>query len=179
MKLEYILIFSDFLEYQLYVSSKSESHKKSRNKSRIIVPIIYVILGLILLLIDKTIVAIAFFLFSLLWFLFYPFYSKYRYKKHFETHIKESYKNRIGKKVKLNFDSNSDFVETSDLGSQSKIMDSEFKKLIELKEHFFLKLKSDMSIIIPKRAIPDQDMFKKLFLDINLEYIDDSNWEWK
>jgi len=54
MKLEYTLNFTDFLEYQLYVSSKSELHKKNRNKTRIVVPIIYIVFGLYILFIKKT-----------------------------------------------------------------------------------------------------------------------------
>ncbi|NRD20952.1 YcxB family protein [Winogradskyella eckloniae] len=179
MKLEYTLNFSDFLEYQLYVSSKSELHKKNRNKSRIVVPIIYIILGAFILFIKKTELAIAFFGFAVLWFLFYPLYSKWKYKKHFEKHIKENYKNRIGKKATLNFDKDADFIEASDFGTQTKIQDSEFDKLIELKDYYFLRLKSELSLIIPKRAVSDQEKFKKLFSDINLEYVNELNWEWK
>ena len=179
MKLEYTLNFSDFLEYQLYFSSKSELHKKNRNKSRFVVPIIYIIFGLFILLIKKTELAIAFFVFAALWFLFYPLYSKWRYKRHFEKHIKENYKNRIGKLAVLNFDKNADFIETSDSGTQTKIQESEFDKLIELKDHYFLRLKSELSIIIPKRAISEHEEFKKLFSDINLEYVNEVNWEWK
>ena len=53
MKLEYALDYSDFLEHQLYISSKSELHKKNRNRSRIIVPIIYIGLSLFLSFINE------------------------------------------------------------------------------------------------------------------------------
>lgn len=179
MKLEYTLNFSDFLECQLYVSSKSELHKKNRNKSRIVVPIIYIVLGLFILYLKKTELAILFFAFAVIWFLFYPLYSKWKYKKHFEKHIKENHKNRIGKKAILNFDKDSDFIETADFGTQTKIQNSEFDKLIELKDHYFLRLKSELTLIIPKRAVSEQEKFKKLFSDIDLEYVDELNWEWK
>ncbi|MGG5486029.1 YcxB family protein [Gaetbulibacter sp. PBL-D1] len=179
MKIEYTLNFVDFLEYQLYASSKSELHKKNRNKSRIVIPILYIILGFFILYITKSASAIAFFAFAILWYSFYPLYSKWKYKKHFEKHIKENYKNRIGKKIVLNFDKEVDFIETSDFGTQTKIQDSEFDKLIELKNHYFLRLKSELSLIIPKRAISEQEKFKKLFSDIDLDYINESNWEWK
>ncbi|MCD2258729.1 YcxB family protein [Psychroserpens luteolus] len=179
MTLHYTLNFDDFLEYQLYASSKSKQHKKNRNKSRLVIPIIYVILGLVMFFLKRTELAILFILFALLWYIFYPLYSKGRYKRHFENHIKEHYKNRIGKENVLTFGDDTDFIETSDFGSQSRIQDSEFDKLIELKEHYFLKLKSELSLIIPKRAVTDHDKFKKLFTDIDLDYVNELDWEWK
>jgi Ca2+/Na+ antiporter len=179
MKLEYSLDFSDFLEYQLYVSSKSELHRKNLRKARNFVPLLYIALGFILLFIQEAELAIVFFVIAVLWFLFYPLYARRKYKKHFEKHIKENYKNRIGKKVILNFDKDADFIEASDFGTQMRIQDSEFDKLIELKNHYFLRLKSELSIIVPKRAVAEQAAFKKLFSDINLEYVDELDWEWK
>ena len=179
MKLEYALNFEDFLEYQLYTSSISELQKKNRNKTRIIVPIIYIIFGILIVFTKKIELAIIFFAFAVIWYLFYPLYSKWKYKKHFENHIKENYKNRIGKKATLNFEKDADFIETSDFGTQTKIMSKEFDKLIELKEHYFLRLKSELSLIIPKRAVSDQEKFKVLFSDLEIEYVNELNWEWK
>jgi len=179
MKLEYTLRFSDFLEYQLYASSKSKLHKKNLRKIRIVVPIIYIAFGMLMLYIQYLNQAIAIFGIALLWYLFYPLYSKWKYKKHFENHIRENYKNRIGKEVSLNFHKDMNFLETSDSGTQSRIKDSEFDKLIETKEHYFLRLKSELSLIIPKREVIDHENFKKLFSDLNLEYVNESNWKWK
>jgi hypothetical protein len=68
---------------------------------------------------------------------------------------------------------------TSDSGIQTKIKNSEFDKMIELKEHYFLRLKSELSLIIPKREIADQETFKKSFSDIDLNYVNDLDWKWK
>ncbi|WP_298761308.1 YcxB family protein [uncultured Psychroserpens sp.] len=179
MTLNYTLNFDDFLEYQLYASSKSKRQKQNRNKSRLVIPIIYVILGLVMFVLKKTELSILFILFALLWYVFYPLYSKGRYKRHFENHIKENYTNRIGKENELTFGDEADFIETSSFGSQSRIQESEFDKLIELKDHYFLKLKSELTIIIPKRAVTDHAEFKKLFTDIDLDYVDELDWEWK
>ena len=45
MNINYQLTNLDFLEHQLYTSSKSELHKKRRFRSRIIIPILYLVLG--------------------------------------------------------------------------------------------------------------------------------------
>lgn len=180
MKLQYTLSFSDFLEYQLYFSSKSKVQQKNRKKSRIIVPIIYAVLILIAaLIIGNYILAITFTIIAVIWYLFHPIYAKYRYKKHFDKHVKENYKNRINKDVTLIFNNTSNTIEGVEAGIQTIINYSEFDTLIEVKDHFFLKLKSEVSLVIPKHAVDNINAFKALFLDYNIKYLDDTTWEWK
>ena len=178
MKLEYELTNEDFLIYQLYTSSKSELHKKKRNRSRIIIPIIYVLFGLYSYYNYKNLVGpIIWIGIALLWFILYPLYSRWRYKKHFEKHIEENYKNRVNQPSQLEFDS--DFMDTKDFTSQSKIQYSELKEFIELPEHFLIKLASDLSIIIPKHAVDNVDGLKSKMSELKIEYVDETNWLWK
>lgn len=88
MKLIYVLSFSDFLEYQLYFSSKSEVQQKNRKKSRNVVPLIYAILIILVLFLNQYLIATTFTIIAIAWYLFHPLYAKHRYKKHFEKHIK-------------------------------------------------------------------------------------------
>ena len=177
MKLKYELNNSDFLEYQLYTASKSKVHKKKRRNSRIILPILYFLIGVYLLTRDRIYLAIVILMLGLLWFIFYPFYSRYRYKRHYKNHIKENYKNRVNTPVQLEFDS--DFIDTIDYSAQSKIKASSFEKLVELQNHFFLTLASDQSLIIPKRVVTDQGLFKQKVSELNVEYVNELNWKWK
>ena len=178
MKLEYLLTNVDFLEYQLYTSSKSKLHQKKRFRSRLIIPIIYFLFGLYLS--NKNDDKLTLFLFavvSILWFVFYPKYSKWKYKKHFKKHIEENYKNRINKSVEIIFDD--EFIKAKDYTSESKINLSELKELIETKSHFFLKLQTDLSLIIPKHSIDNQEKFVKKVIDYGTKYTDELSWVWK
>ena len=178
MKLKYSLTNDDFLEHQLYEASKSKRIKNNRFKTRITFPIIYVILGIAWLLInDRLFFPITMFLLAALWFLFYPIRSKKNHIKHYRNHIEETYKNRINKLVEIEF--KEDYTYTKDSGSESKIKTSEIKTLIELKNHFFLKLKTDLSLIIPKKEIINIENFKKEFVKLNIPIIDELNWEFK
>lgn len=178
MNLNYKLSNLDFLEYQLYTSSKSKLHKKKRFRSRIIVPIIYLLLGLYTVNKNQdNRIGIIFVAIAVIWFLFYPMYSKWRYKKHFQKHVKENYKNRIDKQVSIDFDKKS--MNVKDFTSESKINGTELKELIETKNHYFIKLTTDLSLIIPKEAVTDKLEFKKRITDFGAEYIDELNWEWK
>lgn len=178
MNLNYKLTYSDFLEYHLYATSKSKLHKKKRFWSRIIVPIIYLLLGLYLAIKSQEIeIGIFFAGIGIAWFLLYPMYSKWRYKKYSQKHVEENYKNRINKLVEINFNENS--VNTKDFTSESKIKGSELKELIETKEHFFLKLATDSSLIIPKHVVTDFDEFKIKVTNLGANYVNELNWVWK
>jgi len=178
MNINYQLTNSDFLEYQLYTSSKSELHKKRRFRSRIIVPIIYLLFGLYLANKNEDNgIGIVFAGIAILWFLFYPVYSKWRYERHFKKHVEENYKNRINKPVEIDFNENS--VNAKDFTSESKISGTELKELIETKNHFFIKLTTDLSLIIPKHSIENQAELKKRVTELGAEYVNELNWEWK
>ncbi len=178
MNISYQLSNSDFLEYQLYTSSKSELHKKRRFRSRIIIPIIYLLFGLYLAnKNDDNGIAIVLAGIAILWFTFYPIYSKWRYKRHFQKHVEENYKNRINKPVEICFDENS--VNVKDFTSESKINGTELKEIVETKKHFFIKLTTDLSLIVPKYSIENQTEFKKHVTELGAEYVDELNWEWK
>ncbi|QNK78200.1 YcxB family protein [Winogradskyella sp. PAMC22761] len=178
MNINYQLTNSDFLEYQLYTSSKSELHKKRRFRSRIIVPIIYLLFGLYSAITNENIgLGIVFVVIAILWFSLYPKYSKWKYGRHFKKHVEENYKNRINKLVEIDLNENS--VNVKDFTSESKINGNELKELIETKDHFFIKLTTDLSLIIPKHSIENQTEFKKCVTELGAEYVDELNWEWK
>lgn len=178
MNLNYKLTSTDFLEYQLYASSKSEYHKKKRRNSRFLIPIIFLIYGIYLTLKDDNYIGILVFgITAILWFIFYPNYSAWRYKKHFKKNVEENYKNRIDKPVEIIFDENS--VNAKDFTSESKINGTELKELIETKNHFFIKLTTDLTLILPKHSIENQKELKKRVIELGAVYIDELNWEWK
>ena len=178
MKINYQLTNTDFLEYQLYSSSKSESHNKKRRNYRFFGLILFLLYGFYLLKKDENLNgALVFGIGAILWFLFYPKYSKWRYKDHFKKHVEENYKNRINTPVEIDFDQNS--VNAKDFTSESKINGTELKELIETKDHFFIKLATDLSLIIPKHSIDNKTEFKKRVTELGAEYVDELNWEWK
>ena len=113
---------------------------------------------------------------AIFWYAMYPLYAQWRYKRYFEKHVEENYKNRINKPVELIIDENA--VNAKDFTSESKINGSELKELIETKNHFFIKLTSDLSLIVPKHSVEDQPEFKKLLTELGAKYVDELDWEW-
>lgn len=178
MKLNYKLTNSDFLQYHLYASSKSALHKKRRFQTQIIIPVIYILTGIYFMIkYDSYVIIAAFSAIAILWFAFYPKYSGWSYKKHFRKHIEENYKNRINTPAEIEFVA--DGVLTKDHTSESRIKGSEIKNLIEIKNHYFLKLSTDLFIIIPKQVIKNEAEFKEKVTALGVQYVNELDWKWK
>ncbi|MFT5864184.1 MAG: hypothetical protein ACI828_002858 [Flavobacteriales bacterium] len=168
----------DYLVHQLYTSSKSKSHINKRFRSRIIVPIVYLLLALFLVYAKKdNRIGFVFVGVGFLWFLLYPMYSKWRYERHYRKHIEEHYKNRNNIPTEIVFGEG--VINATDATSQTKINGTEVKELIELKDHFLIKLKTDLAFILPKHSIGDIAMLKSRVTHFGAVYVDDIQWAWK
>ena len=178
MNLKYQLTPDDYLQYQLYNSSRSEIQNKRRFRSRVVFPILYSLLGLIFALVKANVsYFIPLLIIALIWYVVYPIYSKWKYRRHFQKHIKANYQNKVNQDLETKINNNSLFL--IDHLSESRINRSQLKGLIETQYHFFVKLASDSAVIIPKRAIKNQPEFIKLLTKLGTEYVDEKAWEWK
>lgn len=178
MKLNYQLSNSDFLEYQLYTSSKSKVQNTRRFRFRTLFTIVYIGFGLFSYFInDNAPLALIFAAIAILWYLFYPMYSKWVYKRHFRKHINEHYSNRINTSMEMEILQNSILIK--DATSQSSIDATGIKDLIEIKDHFFILSKTDMALIVPKKSIGDIAEFKETVADLGVSYVNALNWRWK
>ena len=95
------------------------------------------------------------------------FYGKY---------IRENYSNKLNKTIEIIIEK--DFIFVNDSTSESKIPVSEFEKLIEIGDAFFLRLKSGTSYIIPKSAV-DAVAFKSEISRLHIPITEETNWKWQ
>ncbi|MFK5983602.1 MAG: YcxB family protein [Flavobacteriaceae bacterium] len=174
MKFQYSLDENDFLINLLYRNSTSELQKKKLLRSRVLIPIIYILFATSFLYKQNYTTAIVFIIIGALWFVFYPIYSKRRTKNYYIKFIKENYTNRIGVLSILEF--KPDYIFASDKGSESKINSSELEKLIEIQDYFFLDTYQKQSLIIPKKIIENLDEFYSTMANYNIELISEKNW---
>lgn len=178
MTINFELTNADYLVHQLYISSKSKSHIKKRFRSRIIVPIVYLLLALFLVYAKKdNRIGFVFVGVGFVWFLLYPMYSKWRYERHYRKHIEEHYKNRINIPTEIVF--GEDDINATDATSETRINGTEVKELIELKDHFLIKLNTEVAFILPKHAIEDIAKLKSQITHFGAVYVDDVQWVWK
>ncbi len=177
IELNYSLTHEDLLENQLYLASKSERFLKSFKKGRFIVPLIHLFIGCFLFFNDNSISGLLlFFGMGTLWYVGFPWFYKKRYTNHYTRHIKDTHKDTPEPITQLKF--TDEWLEAIEENSESKINNTEFDTLIELRNHFVLRLKMPGSIIIPKRAITDISILISHFQKLNVTVVDETSWKW-
>jgi len=181
MNLDYSLDKADFLEYQLYTASRSEITKKSIRKSRYLIPIVYVMLGLISLFLKEIFFGFLILGIALSWYFLFPLYNRGRYVRHFSKYLDEHYKNKYEKLVNVYF--SDDFIETSDFTGSSKIKIKEIAEVNEIRDYIFIKITTSETLIIPKNKIQNIDdlneRLMKIVSDLGINHNIDLNWKWK
>lgn len=181
MTIGYKIDENDFLTHQLYIASKSDRIKKKRQRSRVMVSLIYVAFGLLFFIEDSLSLSIIFFIIGILWFFIYPLFERRHYVKHYKGFIKENYKDRFNRISTLEF--NDDFILAKDNGSESKILTTEIDEINEIPSTIFVRLKGGQSIILPKDKIADianvTSRLKELAEYLKIKYDIDEKWEWK
>lgn len=177
MKLKVKLTKEDFLVHQLYAASHSVMIKKKRAMSRLLIPIIYIGVGVYFYFQDDWTISYVFCGIAVLWFFVYPLYSRRRYKRHFRKYVEENFKNKFDNENEWSIDK--EFIRVKDEKSESKVSIQEVKQLVELADHFLIKLRSGLSIIIPKHIVPDKKYFRREFESLGIERKDDTNWKWR
>lgn len=181
MTIEYKIDENDFLNYQLYVASKSERIKKKRLRSKVIVSLIYVAFGLLFFFEDKHLLTILFFIIGFFWFFLYPLWEKKHYIKHYKGFIKENYQERLDRTATLEL--NNEVIIAKENGSESKVLTTELEEIAEIPSTIFIKLKGGQSFILPKSKIANIDnvraRLKELANYLKITYSIDEKWEWK
>ncbi len=181
MTIDYKIDENDFLTHQLFVASKSDRIKKKRQRSKIILPLIYVVFGLLFLFQGKISLAVIIFILGLLWFFIYPLWERQHYIKHYKGFIKENYKDRLERIATLEF--NNDFILAKDNGSESKVLTTELEEIFEIASTIFVRLKGGQSFILPKDKISNYDTLKARLKDLanylKIKYETDEKWEWE
>ena len=84
MTLKYTLTEDDYLQHQLYIASKTNRIKKKRRQSWITMVFVFVALTVLLFQTDNILLSFYFGVLSILTLIFYPFYLKKHYKKHYQ-----------------------------------------------------------------------------------------------
>lgn len=176
MRLSYRLDEKDFLEFNLYTASKSESFNKKMNRGMIMLIVIIILLG-VYLAIEKhfewlaypaaLIVVVIF---------FYKKYYKWRLKKSYQKYIRTNHSTQIAKEEILELKPKSVYVKNQ-LGEGS-IGYKDVMHLTEIKNHMMLLLRSGTSIVVPKKEIEDLTEFKSIFIGKKIPFTSDMEWKW-
>ena len=172
---------NDHLTFQLYNASKKPSVRKSRITGWIITTTTFLLMGLLFLQQNNTWAARYFFVLSGITLVFYPFYSRWRYKNHYRKHVRETFKNSFDDDCTL--DIREESIITRDNGSEVKVSTDQILEISEIRDYYFIKIRSGASFIIPKLKVDnlarmEQDL--KMLVDKKvIPFNVDLDWKWK
>jgi len=181
MEIDVKLEHADYLTYQLFTASMSKHIQKRRKIEWLLSTLFFLFLCFLFFLTQNRMLFFYFAALTILCLIFYPKYSRWRYKKHYSKYMKNVFSNNFGKIAHIKF--TPDNIETSDNESELKIKYSQVKDVSEITTHFFIHLNSGSSIIIPKKKSAEinhiQNYLKTLCKEKGLKYNTYPNWKWK
>ncbi len=181
MTIEFELDKDDFLAHQLYISSKSERVKNKRRFNRFVYSALYFVLAVLFFFQDNIVKAVLLLSLAILWFVLYPLWERKRYIKHYQSFIRENFKDRFNKPAIVVLEG--DVILARDGGSESKVSTSELVEIVEIPTNIFLRLKGGQSFILPKNKLAEVDKvierLKSLAAGLGIEYREELHWKWK
>lgn len=175
MKLEYTLKEEDYLSYQLFSSSTNSRIQRNRRNGWFGLTAISFVIALLFYNRDFNLF-IYFVVVGIMILLFYPLYFKWRYRRHYRVHIRETYEPSFGEPIVVEL--GDEYIRTKDRIGEGKYKLSEFLEVNELPDYFFLRLYTNLSLIIPKKEVTDVDVLRAKFEEIKLKVNDFRQWKW-
>lgn len=169
MKINYKIEAGDFLAFQMFTASTDEIIQKRKRKSRFFYSVLFGMASVFCILNDTLFVGIYFGLLSITMALFYPHFFRWRYKKQYANFIARNYSKRFGEPAELEI--TKDFIYSKDKVADGKVKLSEIENIHETEFHFFIKMNSGMSFILPKRELESVEGFKESIQQLKLEII--------
>lgn len=172
---------NDYLTFQLYTASQNPQVKRMRLMSWILTTIVFLCCAFLFYQSANQLLAWYFLICAGLSAVLYPFYSRWRYKRHYLKHIQNTYKHKFGTESDLSF--TEDAIINKDLNGEIKFNISEIEAIHEIKDYYFIKSKGGLSLIVSKLKSKNIDFVqkhieqlvneKKIPLHVNLE------WKWR
>jgi hypothetical protein len=181
MNINFKITEQNYLTFQLYLASKSQSILKKRKRTRLVVPILYSVFSISLFVLESPFLAVGFAAFAMLWFFFYPLWEKGKYVKYYQKIIQENHKSRIGVDIKIELQN--DYLFTASGGTEAKISTSEIIEIVELKDLILIRLDVTQAFVIPKDKITELlaliGELKELAKKLKVNYREELGWVWK
>ncbi|MET4105171.1 hypothetical protein [Hymenobacter sp. UYP22] len=181
MEVTYALTADDYVNHQLYLASTSDRIRSNRLRSHVIATLALGVLALFFYLQDNIYLMFYFLFFTVICGILFPVYSRRRYMKHYENFVRENYKDRFNELIFIKVDNNS--LLTKDKISEGCINMSEISEIVEVSSAIYLRLTTNMSLILPKQQIarfPElRHELLRIATQLQIPYINALGWSWK
>jgi hypothetical protein len=176
MKFEYQIEEQDYLDFQLYTASKSPRFFKKQRNGQYFITICSLILACYFIYAKDWGMTAYFGLSTVVFFLFYPRYFKWRQKVHYIKYIRRNYKNLFGRSEEMEVKGKT--IHLVNASGSGEIKAAELTKFIETGKHFFIQMKSGASLIIPLHDLKDSTKLRSQINTLKIPVKKDLNWKW-
>nr|WP_294789890.1 YcxB family protein [uncultured Mucilaginibacter sp.] len=181
MTLTYSLTEDDYLQSQLFISSKSERIKKQRNRRWIWVTATFFIFSAVFYKAFDHFLFYYFFVLGFISAFFHPKYLAYVYKNHYKKYVRDIHRTSFNQTSNITF--TDEAIETADRTGTSKINLTEIETISETGSYFYLKLNTGAHLIMPKAQLKNTDDVRSLLTTISkklgVNFVSELNWKWK
>lgn len=181
MTIEYSIDEQDFLTFQLFTASKSETIRKRRFRAKFFPVMMYIALGALMYVYGKPDLTIIFGLLTIIWFFMYPLREKRQYRVSYEKFIRDNFKDKLGQQASLIF--HNQYLINKDQISESKVQYNQLEQITEIPELILIKLREGQTFILPKNKVGNLEeaklYLKELAGRLNIPYSNEYGWVWK
>ena len=171
----------DYHTHLLYTISKSSNANKVRANIRLLMTISFLLFAFIAYGNGSKNQMVYFIFLAIVSFIVMPFYTRWSYKKAYLKHVRLYYKDRMSEPTSITF--NDRTFSISDNHGTSDLNTSEIEQINEIKDYYFLKLKSGQSIIIPLLKIENREVLSDelhaISTALEIPLNNETNWIWK
>lgn len=176
MKFDYKIDANDFLEFQLFTAATDPMIQKRKLRGWITMTIACILFAVFSYINGMVFLSGYFAVLMLVIAAFYPRYFRWRYKKQYAAFIHRNYSKRFGEPAELEI--TKDYIRSKDKVAEGKIKLSQILAIYETANHFFIKINTGMSFIIPKRELDKSVDLKNEFTKIGMKVINKTDWVW-
>lgn len=155
MKITYTLTLEDVVAFNLeYIKTLSESVKTIK-RNRLILPIVYGVIGVVVFLLQPEHFFLASFVLvlALLWYFFYPQVWERKTARALKKHLKKREDLRLGGKHELEIKDK--YIEAKSESRNGKVPWKEVRRIIVNKYYIYLFLTDRDAIIVPRERIEE------------------------
>lgn len=177
MKIEYTLEQENLIEFHLFSISQNKTLTKNMRISKLMLAGLFAFFAINVYNSGNIKFAIILGVFMIFSLIFYNKLYRHKVKTLYSKTIKQNYSKRIGKKQTIEF-SFEELIVHDNMG-ESKTKISEIEKVDEIPNAYFIKLRNDTTLIIPKKDIEDINLLKEKFRLLNFKIIENLSWRWE
>ncbi|MDH6310810.1 Ca2+/Na+ antiporter [Dysgonomonas sp. PFB1-18] len=181
IELEFNLNEEDHLNLQLYAASQNPLIKKQRKRRAFLISGLFVLFGIVSFYSLSSYAGCIYIVLGVIFFILYPFYSTWLYKRHFKRHVKQYYDQAASNHISMKIDDEN--IMTYDAKGESTIKIKSLIEIIEISDYFYLQLSKAAYHVIPKKKINSVELLRQHLIKCanayNIPVTIDLNWKWK